>query len=87
MFPPLPWVPSYLHAQHSPNVESLLRPFLSPMGPDFGDTQNSPQTGSPLPSDGSVQLTLYRFLRGPEPSSQNRTRMRRWHLPLLTSGN
>jgi len=61
----------------SSNLNLLHRLFLSPMATDLEDTPNSPRTGSPSPSHGSVQLTFYHTLQGRNLSSHNCTRMRR----------
>ena len=58
------------------NLDLFHRPFLSPMAWDLGDTPNSPQTGSLIPSHGLAQLTFYHTLQGLDPSSRNCTRMR-----------
>ena len=59
------------------NPNELHRSFLSPMAPDQRDTQNSPRTGWPLSSLGSVRHTSYHTSWGRVPSSHNRTRTRR----------
>jgi len=73
--------------QISPNLNELHRPFLSPMVLDWMDTQNSPRTGLLLSAPGLARLTLYHTLWGRDPSSHNRTRMRRWHIPLTSHGS
>ena len=69
------------------NLDLPRRPFTSPKALDFGNTLNSPQTGSALSAHGLVRLPLYHTLWGRDLSSHNRTRMRRWHIPLMSSGS
>ena len=80
----------------SPNLNLLPSSLLllmaresrdTPMKRACGDTPNSPQTGSPLSSRGSVQLTPYHTLRDQHPSSHSCMKMRRWHMPLTCRGN
>ena len=67
--------------------DSLHRLLLSLMALDIMDIPNSLPSGLLHSVHGSVRLILCRTWWGRDLSSRNRTRMRRWHLPLTSSGS
>ena len=86
-YAPTPAVGPAVSPASSSNLDLLRRLFLSLKALSLRDTPNCLQPGSPTSAHGLVRLKSYHTLRGLDPSSHNRMRMRPWHTPLTSRGN